>query len=151
MAQAIVDPEQLRQFAMMLKRFNTTLNDFDQLKLKRWAVCNERGGSGTSKILGPSRRAIEQHFRGSPKPAIGHVPYFASQSRIDREIPTKWLMPKFATWNARAFLHQLHGFQERLTKQSDESRIELARATRWIEQEAPDYCINKTTCSTSLG
>jgi hypothetical protein len=37
------------------------------------------------------------------------------------------------------FLHQLHGFQERLTKQSDESRIELARATRWIEQEAPDY------------
>ena len=37
------------------------------------------------------------------------------------------------------FLHQLHGFQERLTKQSDESRIELARSTRWIEQEAPDY------------
>lgn len=27
MAQAIVDPEQLRQFAMMLKRFNTTLSE----------------------------------------------------------------------------------------------------------------------------
>ena len=27
MAQAIVDPEQLRQFALMLKRFNTTLSE----------------------------------------------------------------------------------------------------------------------------
>jgi uncharacterized protein YukE len=27
MAQAIVDPEQLRHFAMMLKRFNTTLTE----------------------------------------------------------------------------------------------------------------------------
>lgn len=37
------------------------------------------------------------------------------------------------------FLSQLREFQDGLMKQTDETRVELGRVTRWIEQDIPGY------------